>query len=433
MIKNEAISASAKLQGKPVQLTPALGIQYDAHDANTLYQLGLHARLAGNLEDALEFLEKATRAAPGNCAIRNSLGDAYISCGQFEQAAAHLLKGLACDPGHKELLANMGVVSKASGELDKAGEYFRKSLASDPDFMFASESLDFLYKGIVPYWHFSMMNDEIRNAAYDRAIRAAVNPESVVLDIGTGAGLLAMMAARAGAKHVYTVEMVPSIAKAAREIATANGFADQITVICKDAKQLEVGVDLPEAADVLITETFDAGFLGEEALPLILYARTYLLKPNARIIPQSGIVFGSLLESPGLWQECAVGFASGFDLRLFNRFRESKSGKYVRDFQKRRLAPDFELFDFDFAGPAPVPERKELSITCTESGKLHMIAYWFKLFLDQENHIDTEPDQKTCWRVALQLVEPVRRVDRGEHLKLVAQHNCNWIKLRLVD
>ena len=60
-------------------------------------------------------------------------------------------------------------------------------------------------------WHFDMMSDLKRNDAYERALIAAVKPGSIVLDIGTGSGLLAMMAARAGAKHVYACEMNPDV------------------------------------------------------------------------------------------------------------------------------------------------------------------------------------------------------------------------------
>ena len=67
-------------------------------------------------------------------------------------------------------------------------------------------------------WHFDMMADLGRNDAYDRALKALVKPEHVVLDIGTGSGLLAMMAARAGAKHVYAIEANESIAEKARKV-----------------------------------------------------------------------------------------------------------------------------------------------------------------------------------------------------------------------
>ncbi|MEL7220183.1 MAG: 50S ribosomal protein L11 methyltransferase [Bacteroidota bacterium] len=44
------------------------------------------------------------------------------------------------------------------------------------------------------------------------------------MDIGTGSGLLAMMAARAGAQEVVACEMNPLLAEAASQIVEQNGF-----------------------------------------------------------------------------------------------------------------------------------------------------------------------------------------------------------------
>ncbi len=83
----------------------------------------------------------------------------------------------------------------------------------------------------VPQWHFSLVQDHARNAAYDAALRRAVTPTSRVLEIGTGTGLLAMMAARAGAAAVVTCEVVPAIAEKATDIVAHNGYGDRVRVV----------------------------------------------------------------------------------------------------------------------------------------------------------------------------------------------------------
>jgi type II protein arginine methyltransferase len=75
----------------------------------------------------------------------------------------------------------------------------------------------------VPRWHFAMMNDEGRNQAFNAAIRNSVTSDSTVLEIGTGAGLLAMMAAKQGAT-VFTCESIPQLASLAEEVIQHNGF-----------------------------------------------------------------------------------------------------------------------------------------------------------------------------------------------------------------
>lgn len=55
-------------------------------------------------------------------------------------------------------------------------------------------------------FHFAMINDHARNCFYRSALQKAITPGDLVLEIGTGSGLLAMLAARAGAGHVYAIE-----------------------------------------------------------------------------------------------------------------------------------------------------------------------------------------------------------------------------------
>jgi release factor glutamine methyltransferase len=55
-----------------------------------------------------------------------------------------------------------------------------------------------------------------------------------VADIGTGSGILALAAARAGAKHVVAADINPNAALAAASNARDNGFAGRVTAVCSD-------------------------------------------------------------------------------------------------------------------------------------------------------------------------------------------------------
>ena len=106
----------------------------------------------------------------------------------------------------------------------------------------------------VPGWHFACLDDTARNEAYQKALHALVDENSVVLDIGAGCGILSMMAAQAGAKHVYAVEISHLVAEAAREIISINGFEDRITVIEKDIMDVQFGTDIPEKCNLVVQD-----------------------------------------------------------------------------------------------------------------------------------------------------------------------------------
>ncbi|MBK8725022.1 MAG: 50S ribosomal protein L11 methyltransferase [Holophagaceae bacterium] len=131
-----------------------------------------------------------------------------------------------------------------------------------------------------PHEQILMLEDRRRTALYIEAIRATVRPGDVVVDVGTGSGVLAVAAAQAGARHVYALEARP-IADAAQAFFTGSGFGDRITLL----RGQSTGLELPEKADVLVAELIGNEPLGERILEVTADAVARLLKPGARLVP----------------------------------------------------------------------------------------------------------------------------------------------------
>src|SRR5438046_3369975 len=94
-----------------------------------------------------------------------------------------------------------------------------------------------------------MIADRRRTGAFARAIAEVVAPGDVVLDVGTGTGILAMLAAKAGARRVYGVEHA-DVAEVAVRLVEANGLADVVRIVRSAARALV----LDEKVDVVVSE-----------------------------------------------------------------------------------------------------------------------------------------------------------------------------------
>src|SRR5262245_37812609 len=143
-----------------------------------------------------------------------------------------------------------------------------------------------------------MIADNARMDAYVEALRRAVKPDSIVVDIGAGTGVFALLACRFGARRVYAVEPSDAI-QVAREIAAANGYADRIEFIQK----LSTEVTLPGQADVIISDLRGLLPCLGNHISSVVDARARLLKPGGMLIPQRDHVWVAVVEAGETYED----------------------------------------------------------------------------------------------------------------------------------
>ena len=130
--------------------------------------------------------------------------------------------------------------------------------------------------------HTRYVADDARTDAYRRALQQVVDSETVVLDLGAGTGILGLLAAEAGARHVYAVEEGP-IASVATQIIEASGFADTVTVIGGSS----LTVDLPEQVDVVVCDQLFGVVIEADMPRLLADARQRHLRSGGVMLPSS--------------------------------------------------------------------------------------------------------------------------------------------------
>ena len=135
----------------------------------------------------------------------------------------------------------------------------------------------------LPY-HYEMVSDRSRVGAFRRAIEATC-ADRVVLESGTGTGILALLAARAGARHVYTVEIDPTVAAHARANIERSGLSrvELIEGSTLDLVPERLTAGRPE---VVIAENLSTWQVTEPQLQVINHIKESLAAPGAVYLPE---------------------------------------------------------------------------------------------------------------------------------------------------
>jgi len=138
-----------------------------------------------------------------------------------------------------------------------------------------------------------MLCDEVRMQAYYDAIfkNTEAFKNKIVLDVGTGTGILAIWAAHAGSAKVYAVEAT-DMAQKAQKLVDANNVGSKVVVIQGKIEDVEI----PEKVDIIISEWMGLFLLRESMLDSVLFARDKWLKPGGALYPSHARMYFTAIQ-----------------------------------------------------------------------------------------------------------------------------------------
>ena len=289
--------------------------------------------------------------------------------------------------------------------------------------------------------HIRMLDDRPRTAGYLAAIEATVRPGDVVIDLGTGTGVLAVAAARAGAERVYAIE-ASAIGRAARAVFEANGVADRITLVQGWSTQ----VALPEPADVLVSEIIGNEPLGERVLEATADAIRRHLKPDARFIPRGVRIYGVPVEVPPpafaehrFTEESLRRWASWYGIDFGPLYRTAVYPTYYQYFVEpartrewKRLAEPALLSEIDLTIENQPRIDRTVSATTTAGGTLNGLIVYFDLDLAPGVVLSLHPDtvEPSCsWKQPVWLLKEPFPVRPGEELSIEYAYRASRVPI----
>ena len=231
-----------------------------------------------------------------------------------------------------------------------------------------------------------MLADTTRMDAYSAALRWAVTPGSVVLDLGCGPGVFALQACRLGARRVYAVEP-DNVIQLAREAAIANGCADRIEFFQSRSTE----ITLPERANVIISDLRGVLPWYQQHIPSIVDARTRFLAPVGILIPRRDVLWAAIVEAPDSYQEIVAPWQSShLDLSAGKRL-------VTNTWRKTRIKPDellvqpslWAILNYNLIQSPDI--RAEIAWRVERSGTAHGLVVWFDSELFGEIRFSNHP------------------------------------------
>lgn len=282
--------------------------------------------------------------------------------------------------------------------------------------------------------HAWMIGDHARVDAYREALARAA-PGRRVLDLGTGSGLLAVLAARAGAHQVVAVEEA-AIALVAQQVFAAADAPIQLV------RRSSLDVTLDERVDVVVHELLGSDPLAEGLLASISDARRRLLVPGGALIPyRIEILCAGVDAGPTARDRAAARAAVTMDAAfapLAAAVEALPSRAFVEtlgDVAFEVLTEPVCLHDLDLrtVDEDACAATVTAELRATRAGRVNAIALWFRAHLDDQVALTNAPDAPlTHWGHRVTSVSAARDVRPGDRIAIAAHREVDLKHERLV-
>lgn len=276
----------------------------------------------------------------------------------------------------------------------------------------------------------NMLQDLVRTGTYQQAFVQNTYDftDRVVLDVGTGTGILAFFALQAGARKVYAVEASQSI-EVAKMLSDANGFADRLVFIRGKIEEITI----PEQVDIIISEPIGFLLVHERMLESYAIARERFLKPGGLMMPTTGSIVICPLTDDAVYREqlAKVSFWQnsnflGVDLSgALERAYEEYFSQPIVGFipLTSLLSSQRTVHTVDFSSVTPEELQKFevlFSFRIEQTAIMHGFACWFDIaFVGSSATIilSTAPERPgTHWYQCRLLLRSPLAVNRGQSI-----------------
>ena len=402
-------------------------LEIEPNHVESIFYLGSLSVMTGNFDRAKQLFNKTIQIDPNHAKAHNNLGNLFHKLKEQQKAISCYEKAIQINPKFADAYSNLAILYKNINKHEKALQLFNQPLKLVPD-MFVSANLKLhILKKHIPAWHASMINDKDRNNFYFSALKSVIKTSSSIFEIGTGSGLLSIMAANLGAHEINTCEMNSIMANTAIKVIADNNLSEKINVIQKKSNNIKIGEDINKQADVLVSEIFSSNLLSEDVLPSLEDAKQRLISKNAKIIPEYGSIMIALFGGDDIGKNIYTEKFENIKLKKFNSIIPKKYMLFREDLEINLMTNAFEAFRFDFTNNNNFPpENKKIEIETIKKGRSYGIIQWIKLGMDNGLKYENNPanlTKATSWPKFLYVFDEPIELSIGQKVVITAKHN----------
>ena len=251
--------------------------------------------------------------------------------------------------------------------------------------------------------HQLILSDEARTLAYKNAIMNSKHMfiNKVVMDVGTGTGILSIFCAQAGAKKVYAVE-ASDLIKLTEQVIIENKLNNTITLIHSKVEDIDPN-DI-EKVDVIISEWMGFYLVHEGMLNSVLFARNNFLKENGTLFPCVAKLYASPCQLPSMYE--FWNNAYGVSMKCIGEeYRKTRSMKpEILLVNEKDVLAEGKLLAWLDLQCINLEELDQLGgeeyvSVCNKDGRYQGICIWFDVEFPDGSELSTSPFYKaTHWK-----------------------------------
>jgi predicted nicotinamide N-methyase len=255
--------------------------------------------------------------------------------------------------------------------------------------------------------HELLLNDASRNRAFHRALKEHITADSTVLDIGSGTGIWAIVAARLGARRVVAVEKDEMLIPIIRSLLRENRVQERVEIVRTDSRRLK----LRERFDVIISETIGNQGFEEEIVPIMIDARKRFLKPRGIMIPRAV----RLIAAPGRVKRPYKNMPAGISISAgyFETLNLNIPVVLLDKSRLKVLSKPKSLVEADLMTINTPPDFSRMTARwkASDLSQINCLAVWADMMLGKDSSLSTV--ETSSWSPVVYMIKPFNEA-RGE-------------------